>query len=151
MPLLLMINLHTTTPPSPRSILRFLKVRDFSYQAVFKDPCLTFVLPETICSYCNVVRPLDLCRDKVCILSFSIHVCLNMHCLFWFINKCRFLTLNGASKCMRAYLIMWSHVFCIRSFKAILQKRWRCLECDHDYDRTIIEQVCISVLVRIHH
>ena len=45
------------------NMLRLINIGDFSDHAVFRNPCLTFVLPETICTRCNSVRPLDLCRD----------------------------------------------------------------------------------------
>lgn len=45
------------------NLLRLIGVRPFSDQAAFKDPCLSFVLPDFICTYCNMCRDLDLCRD----------------------------------------------------------------------------------------
>lgn len=46
-----------------RNLLRLVEVTGFSPKAAFTDPCLTFVMPDTICSYCNLCRDLDLCRD----------------------------------------------------------------------------------------
>lgn len=40
---------------------------EFSPMAEWKDPCLSFRLPEVICGNCNFCRYLDLCRDpSVC-------------------------------------------------------------------------------------
>ena len=46
-----------------RNLLRQVGVGEFVAAAQFQNPCLTFVLPNVICSYCNVCRHLDLCRD----------------------------------------------------------------------------------------
>lgn len=45
------------------NLLRLIGVRPFSDQATFRDPCLSFVLQDFICTYCNMCRDLDLCRD----------------------------------------------------------------------------------------
>lgn len=45
------------------NLMKMLDVRSFSKKAEFHNPCLTFVLPDTICSYCNNRQDLDLCRD----------------------------------------------------------------------------------------
>jgi len=46
-----------------KNLLKLVHVREFSAEAEFKDPCLSFTLPNVICSYCNDRRDLDLCRD----------------------------------------------------------------------------------------
>ncbi|XP_031567678.1 DNA polymerase epsilon catalytic subunit A-like [Actinia tenebrosa] len=46
-----------------RDLLKLIGVGEFSEEAAFKDPCLSFVLPEVICQFCNACRDLDLCRD----------------------------------------------------------------------------------------
>eukprot|EP00116_Pleurobrachia_bachei_P005540 sb/3465802/ len=46
-----------------RDLLKLVSVGEFSEAAIFKDPCLSFVLPEVICSKCSSCRDLDLCRD----------------------------------------------------------------------------------------
>jgi DNA polymerase epsilon subunit 1 len=46
-----------------RDLLRLIGVGEFSDSADFRDPCLSYVLPEVICKHCNNVRNLDLCRD----------------------------------------------------------------------------------------
>ncbi|XP_052824360.1 DNA polymerase epsilon catalytic subunit A-like [Octopus bimaculoides] len=46
-----------------RDLLRLIGYGEFSPDAVFKDPCLSFILPEVICKTCNHIRDLDLCRD----------------------------------------------------------------------------------------
>eukprot|EP00958_Prasinococcus_capsulatus_P009223 scaffold906_cov395-Prasinococcus_capsulatus_cf.AAC.10 len=47
-----------------RNLLRLLQVREFSKEATFQDPCLTFTLNNVICKYCNECADLDLCRDN---------------------------------------------------------------------------------------
>ncbi|XP_069115944.1 LOW QUALITY PROTEIN: DNA polymerase epsilon catalytic subunit A-like [Argopecten irradians] len=46
-----------------RDLLKLIGVGEFSSDAKFLDPCLSYVLPEVICKSCNHVRDLDLCRD----------------------------------------------------------------------------------------
>merc|ERR1719210_1706208 len=35
----------------------------FEEAAQFRDPCLTYVLPDVICDWCQAVADLDICRD----------------------------------------------------------------------------------------
>ncbi|XP_020701921.2 DNA polymerase epsilon catalytic subunit A isoform X1 [Dendrobium catenatum] len=46
-----------------KNLLKLVRVREFAPEAQFCDPCLSFTLPNVICSYCNDCRDLDLCRD----------------------------------------------------------------------------------------
>ncbi|XP_028400533.1 DNA polymerase epsilon catalytic subunit A-like [Dendronephthya gigantea] len=46
-----------------RDLLRLIGVGEFCLEATFIDPCLSFVLPEVICTYCNGCRDINLCRD----------------------------------------------------------------------------------------
>ena len=46
-----------------KDLLRLVSVGEFSEASIFKDPCLSFVLPEVICNKCSNCRDLDLCRD----------------------------------------------------------------------------------------
>lgn len=46
-----------------KNLLKLVHVKEFSPEAEFHDPCLSFTLPNVICSYCNDCRDLDLCRD----------------------------------------------------------------------------------------
>eukprot|EP00658_Telonema_sp_P-2_P049956 TRINITY_DN38024_c0_g1_i1.p1 TRINITY_DN38024_c0_g1~~TRINITY_DN38024_c0_g1_i1.p1 ORF type:complete len:212 (-),score=36.36 TRINITY_DN38024_c0_g1_i1:157-792(-) len=46
-----------------RSIMKMLHVREFSSDASFTNPCISFSLPTTVCTFCNHTRSLDLCRD----------------------------------------------------------------------------------------
>jgi DNA polymerase epsilon subunit 1 len=48
-----------------KNLLRLVHVREFSEEALFRDPCLSFTLPNVICAYCNDCRDLDLCRDPL--------------------------------------------------------------------------------------
>lgn len=47
-----------------RMLLREIKVREFDDDAHFSDPCLSYVLPDVICSYCQTCRDVDLLRDE---------------------------------------------------------------------------------------
>ncbi|KAK9279688.1 hypothetical protein L1049_013368 [Liquidambar formosana] len=47
-----------------KNLLKYVRVREFAPEAEFRDPCLSFILPNVICSYCNDCRDLDLCRDS---------------------------------------------------------------------------------------
>ncbi len=47
------------------NVLKLIGARELGDQAEFRDPCLSFVLTEVICSFCNKIRDFDLCRDKV--------------------------------------------------------------------------------------
>jgi len=46
-----------------RDLLKLLNVGEFSAQALWKDPCVSYVLPEVICRACNHCRNIDLCKD----------------------------------------------------------------------------------------
>jgi DNA polymerase epsilon subunit 1 len=47
-----------------KNLLRLLKVREFSKDAAFVDPCLSLDLVEVVCSFCNHVHELDFARNK---------------------------------------------------------------------------------------
>lgn len=47
-----------------RNLLRLISVGSFSDKAEWKDPCISFVLPEVICKSCNHTRDIDLCKDN---------------------------------------------------------------------------------------
>jgi DNA polymerase epsilon subunit 1 len=49
------------------SLMKLLRIKAYSEEAKFKDLCLTYVLPDVICSFCNACRDVDLCRDPVII------------------------------------------------------------------------------------
>jgi DNA polymerase epsilon subunit 1 len=46
-----------------RALLAQVKVREFSSESDFTDPCLSFVLRDVFCTYCGLCRDLDLLRD----------------------------------------------------------------------------------------
>ncbi|XP_035661114.1 DNA polymerase epsilon catalytic subunit A-like [Branchiostoma floridae] len=48
-----------------RDLLKLIGVGDFSEQAEFKDPSLSYILPEVICKVCNYCRDIDLCKDPL--------------------------------------------------------------------------------------
>ena len=47
-----------------RNLLQLISVREFSPEAKFRDPCLSYVLSDFVCTVCNTYRDLDLCRDS---------------------------------------------------------------------------------------
>ena len=46
-----------------RNLLRIIDVGAFSDKADWKDPCISFILPEVLCENCNLIRDIDLCKD----------------------------------------------------------------------------------------
>ena len=46
-----------------RNLLKLIGVGEFSDHAEWKDPCISFILPEVICKQCNHCRDIDLCKD----------------------------------------------------------------------------------------
>lgn len=46
-----------------RDLLKLVGVAEFSPESEWKDPCISFTLPEVICKACNLCRDIDLCRD----------------------------------------------------------------------------------------
>lgn len=46
-----------------KNLLRMVHCKEFSEAASFKEPCLSFVLRNVICSYCNDCCDLDICRN----------------------------------------------------------------------------------------
>lgn len=48
-----------------RMLLSQLRVREFNDDSQFKDPCVSYVLSDVICTYCSLCRDYDLLRDPV--------------------------------------------------------------------------------------
>ncbi|XP_059098833.1 DNA polymerase epsilon catalytic subunit A-like [Tigriopus californicus] len=46
-----------------KNLLRLIGVGEFSDEADWQDPCISFILPEVICKHCNHCRDIDLCKD----------------------------------------------------------------------------------------
>jgi len=57
------VNTQNQVAKLRRDLLKLIGIGNFADQAVFQDPCLSFVVAEVICEYCNSCRDLDLCRD----------------------------------------------------------------------------------------
>jgi DNA polymerase epsilon subunit 1 len=49
----------------PPPLVLQLKVREFSAESVFQDPCLSYTLRDVICSYCSTCRYVQ-CETRVC-------------------------------------------------------------------------------------
>jgi len=47
-----------------KNLLRLISVGNFSDEADWTDPCLSWTLPEVICKSCNHCRDIDLCKDS---------------------------------------------------------------------------------------
>ncbi|KAG8226585.1 hypothetical protein J437_LFUL007277 [Ladona fulva] len=47
-----------------RNMLRLIGIGEFSTEAEWHDPCVSFILPEVICRACNHCRDIDLCKDN---------------------------------------------------------------------------------------
>jgi DNA polymerase epsilon subunit 1 len=52
-----------------RDLLKLIGIREFSEEAVFVDPCCSYVLSEVICENCNSCRDIDMCRDQYTIYN----------------------------------------------------------------------------------
>ena len=47
-----------------KNALKLLRVPEYSPQAEFREPCVTFVMRDAVCNYCSACADLDLCRDE---------------------------------------------------------------------------------------
>lgn len=54
-----------------RILLDLIGVREFASEAIFKNPCIPFSIPVTICKHCNAMRSFDLCRDPDLLATVS--------------------------------------------------------------------------------
>ena len=54
-----------------KDLLTIINVREFSDEAQFVDPSLSFIVPQIICLKCNHCRDIDLCRDPCSNLNES--------------------------------------------------------------------------------
>jgi DNA polymerase epsilon subunit 1 len=55
--------IEKTVTKMRRNLLKLLNVGEFNPAAEWRDPCISFILPEVICKSCNFCRDLDLCKD----------------------------------------------------------------------------------------
>lgn len=58
-----------------KDLLSIFDVKEFSPEANFKDPCVSLVLSQFRCDYCNHVREIDFCRDT----EVDVWNCTNCH------------------------------------------------------------------------
>jgi len=47
-----------------KNLLSLVAVNEFSEEAIFRNPCLSFRLNEVFCDYCSLCSDVDLCRDE---------------------------------------------------------------------------------------
>jgi len=59
------VNIRNQVNKLRRDLLKLVGIGQFADEANFQDPCLSFIVPEMICEYCNSCRDLDLCRDPL--------------------------------------------------------------------------------------
>lgn len=59
------VNIRNQVNKLRRDLLKLIGMGQFADEAIFQDPCLSFLVPEVICEYCNSCRDLDLCRDPL--------------------------------------------------------------------------------------
>lgn len=46
-----------------RDLLKLIGIGEFNAEAEWRDPAVSFILPEVICKQCNHCRGVDLCKD----------------------------------------------------------------------------------------
>ncbi|KAJ4458913.1 putative DNA polymerase epsilon catalytic subunit A [Paratrimastix pyriformis] len=46
-----------------KNLLKLVGILEFASEAQFVDPSRSFVIPDVVCTFCNMCRDLDLCRD----------------------------------------------------------------------------------------
>ena len=56
-------NLEAQVTKIKRDLLKLLNVGEYSKQAMFENPCHSYILPQVICQYCDYARDLDVLRD----------------------------------------------------------------------------------------
>ncbi len=56
-----------------KNLLRLIGTREFSTEASFVNPCLSYILPDVMCEFCNYGRDIDLLRDVPSSSSSSAH------------------------------------------------------------------------------
>ncbi|KAI5747720.1 hypothetical protein M8J77_017786 [Diaphorina citri] len=90
-----------------RNLLRLIGVGEFSKDAQWSDPCLSYVLSEVICASCNHCRDIDLCKDPHRVLNEdgSLHwqcpVCEN----FYSNDTIQYLLIDALNRKMMAYTL----------------------------------------------
>lgn len=57
-----------------RDLLKLLNISEFSPEAEWHDPCVSYVLPEVICRACNHCRNIDLCKDPHIAIENGVYV-----------------------------------------------------------------------------
>lgn len=65
-------------------------VRQFSAEGLYRDPCVSFVLPDVICSFCNLCRDLDLCRDSRLMDEDEVRSCADLRRNVWRLDTLNF-------------------------------------------------------------
>ncbi|KAK3853994.1 hypothetical protein Pcinc_039493 [Petrolisthes cinctipes] len=64
-----------------RDLLKLLNIGEFSPEAEWRDPCVSYVLPEVICRACNHCRNIDLCKDP--------HIAVENGVQVWQCSQCK--------------------------------------------------------------
>ncbi|OWZ18951.1 DNA polymerase epsilon catalytic subunit [Phytophthora megakarya] len=56
-----------------RTLLKLLRMSEFSVESQFRNPSLSFTVQDVICLCCNLCRSVDLCRDPQLFKSRALH------------------------------------------------------------------------------
>ncbi|XP_031784892.1 DNA polymerase epsilon catalytic subunit A [Nasonia vitripennis] len=89
-----------------KNLLRLIDVGAFSDKAEWKDPCISFILPEVLCENCNHVRDIDLCKDTFQDIEDNKHVWKCPNCeLVYDNNQIEFSLLDTLNRKSMAYII----------------------------------------------
>ncbi|KAK9873901.1 hypothetical protein WA026_002253 [Henosepilachna vigintioctopunctata] len=116
------------------NLLRLIGVGEFSNKAVWKDPTVSYVIPQIICKACNHCRDLDLGRDSfrsehawLCPLCSTPYDNSEIECLLLDIVSRKFLAYNlqdlQCKKCSQIKMEdLNKHCTCASDFKCLVSK-----------------------------
>nr|CAD7589120.1 unnamed protein product [Timema genevievae] len=106
-----------------RNMLRLINIGEFNELAEWRDPCISFVLPEVICKACNHCRDIDLCKDNHRAIENDWLVCPP-----YFINS----------------------LFDLTNIETLARKIpvWQCPLCRTSYDNSEIEYLLLDTVQR---
>lgn len=127
-----------------RDLLQLIRVRDFSEEAVFHDPCRSHVLPGVICESCNGCRDIDMCRDPYILTdtqtnrSDTVTAAAAVRWCFDFLNHCYSIVIT-------LYFWLWN---CVTEFyiSCCIRPIWYCSHCGNQYDQNLLEENLISTV-----
>ncbi|XP_023014693.2 DNA polymerase epsilon catalytic subunit 1 [Leptinotarsa decemlineata] len=116
------------------NLLRLIGVGEFSEKAVWKDPTVSYIIPQIICKACNHCRDIDLGRDQhrsdsawLCPLCKTAYDSSEIECTLLSIVNGKFLAYNlqdlQCKKCSQIKLEnLMKHCQCSSDFKCLLSR-----------------------------